>query len=80
MPKVSFMPPKGYAAPEGVGPGETFSELCEFRMEKGGVTLVKMGDVPMEADKQGKPDYSDEATNMANAMSQPQDQQQAATM
>lgn len=70
------MPPKGYAVPEGTSTGETFQELCTFRLEKNGVCLTKMGDVECEADKGGsnaKPDYS----NYVNSMQQPTTEQES---
>ena len=52
--------------PEGVMPGDTFQELCEFRLEKDGVCMVKMGDADMETSKnESKPDYKSYVNDMA---------------
>lgn len=70
---MTFMPPDGYAVPEGTSVGDTFQELCSFKLEKGGVSLVKMGDVDVKEDKEeGKPDYSSYVSSM-HQQSQPAD-------
>lgn len=59
--------------PEGTMPGDTFQELCSFRLEKGGVCLTKMGDAEMEK-SDAKGDYSDYVDSMVQSQPEPQQQ------
>ncbi len=72
MARVVFEMPKDFAAPEGVGTGETFDAVCTFRMEEGGqVCLTKMGDADMYDKEDKAPDYKGYAKNVMKARDEP---------
>jgi hypothetical protein len=62
MKRVEFKPPKGWMPPEGMSSGDTFDQLCSFRMKANGdICLIAIGETPM-------PGYGDKPAPPSDGM------------
>jgi len=68
--------PKDYQVPEGTKDGETFKEIATFRVSKGKLTLLSIGDDEVAISRDKKPKGAKQAISeeLQNATPEPSDE------